>query len=134
MFCFSMTRVDYFQSIQIVSILIYQYHKLKNHSGNIHETMGTKMNHLNLCNIEGKLKCFPCTKNVEQVYIMKKYFIQEQFTELSTKILSDAKNCVKTTPYNSSFLYFMNNSNRFSCFFLTIQVRVKMTQHKLGKY
>lgn len=40
----------------MISILIYQYHKLKNHSGNIHETMGTKMNHLNLCNIEGKLE------------------------------------------------------------------------------
>lgn len=36
---------------------------------------------------------------------MKKYLSKMNF-ELSTKILSDAKNCVKTTPYNSSYSIF----------------------------
>ena len=42
----------------MISTLIYQYHKLKNHSGNIHETTGTKCTISTFVNIEGKLEMF----------------------------------------------------------------------------
>lgn len=97
-FFFFMTIVNYFfQSIQINSISLYQYQKRKkkNHSGNIYETIWK----------------WSTIQKLEMVFLMAKMYSKYNenlfytgcFTELSTKSLTDIKDCSKSILCNFIF-------------------------------